>query len=73
MHLREWTYREMNALVRRVGFREAWTYRFGQCRPSGWLNALTFGVEAGVGALPVKLRKAISKRLFLGVTMLVRK
>ncbi len=73
MHLREWTYREMDELVRRVGFREAWTYRFGRCRPSGLWNALTFGLEACVGALPVKLRKAISKRLFLGVTMLVRK
>lgn len=73
MHLREWTYREMDALVRRVGFREAWTYRFGKCRPSALWNALTFGAEACVGALPVKLRKAVSLRLFLGVTMLVRK
>lgn len=73
MHLKEWTYREMDALVRRVGFSEAFTYRFGKCRQSGLWNALTFTLEACVGALPVKLRKAISKRLFLGVTMLVRK
>ena len=73
MHLKEWTYREMNTLVRRIGFSEAFTYRFGKCRQSGLWNALTFTVEAVVGALPVKLRKAISRRLFLGVTMLVRK
>ncbi len=73
MHLREWTYREMNELVRRMGFSESYTYRFGKCRQSALWNALTFTVEALVGALPVKLRKAISRRLFLGVTMLVRK
>jgi len=73
MHLHEWTYHEMNELVRRVGFREAWTYRFGKCRPSGFWNAATFGIEAVVGTLPVKLRKAISRRLFVGVTMMVRK
>ena len=71
--MRKWSYREMNALVRKVGFSEAFTYRFGKCRPSGLWNALTFTVEACVGALPVKLRKATSKRLFLSVTMLVRK
>ncbi len=73
MHLREWTYREMNELVRRVGFSETFTYRFGKCRQNGLFNQLTFSTEACVGALPVKLRKAISRRLFLGVTMLVRK
>lgn len=73
MHLKEWTYREMDALVRRVGFRETYTYRFGKCRQSALWNALTFSVEAVVGALPVSLRKALSRRLFLGVTMLVRK
>ena len=73
MHLKEWTYNEMSALVKKMGFREWYTYRFGKPRESGLWNCGTLMVEGMVGCLPLGLRQKISNRLFKGVTMIVRK
>jgi SAM-dependent methyltransferase len=73
MHLKEWTYREMFALVKKTGFREWYTYRFGVPRESGLYNFGTLFVEGLTGLLPLPLRQKLSNRVFKGVTMLARK
>ena len=71
-HLKEWTYREMNSLLQRVGYSEARIYRLGTAR-GGFVSGLTRGMEAMLGCLPIGLRKRLSQRLFLSVCMRVRK
>lgn len=73
MHLKEWTYREMSALVKKTGFTEWYTYRFGVPRESGLFNFGTLLVEGLFGILPLPLRQKLSQRVFKGVTMLARK
>ena len=73
MHLKEWTYNEMSALVKKMGFREWYTYRFGKPRESGWWNMATLLVEGMAGCLPLAWRQWVSKRAFKGVTMIIRK
>lgn len=73
MHLKEWTYREMFALVKKTGFKEWYTYRFGTPRESGLYNFGTLLVEGVFGMLPLALRQKLSNRVFKGVTMLARK
>ena len=72
-HFKEWTYREMYGLVRRLGFAEGYTYRFGKARCSGLANQLTFALETVGDWLPRKLQKRLFRRLFEGVTMIIRK
>ena len=71
-HMKEWTYREMGELLRSVGFSTWYAYRFDQLRTSGAVNRLNLAAEAVLGAFPIKLRRALSARLFQGVTMLVK-
>ena len=71
-HMKEWTYREMGELLQSVGFSSWCAYRFDQPRASGIINGLNLAAEALLGALPIKLRRALSARLFQGVTMLVK-
>lgn len=70
-HLKEWTYREMGDLLRRVGFSSWHAYRSGRPRTSGLINQANLAVESLLGGLPVKLRRRLSVRLFQGVTMRV--
>jgi hypothetical protein len=69
-HLKEWTYREMFAALKAVGFSRCYTFRRRKARMSGWFNALTLGIEACIGLLPRKLSMPLRRRLFLGVTMI---
>lgn len=71
-HMKEWTFREMGELLHEVGFSAWFAYRFDRPRTSGIINRLNLTAESVVGTLPVKLRRALSGRLFEGVTMLVR-
>ncbi len=73
MHLKEWTYREMSALVKKTGFSEWHTFRFGKPRMSGFFNFLTLFIEGVFGILPYPLRSALSQRAFVGVAMVVKK
>lgn len=72
-HLKEWTYREMWALLRRVGFSTAHTYRFGKARLSGLWNGGTRLLEWLLGGLPRSLQRAASARVFESVTIIARK
>jgi len=72
-HLKEWTYGELGQEVERAGFGEWFTFRFGKARQSRLWNALTLAMERITGWLPARARKAVSRRLFQGVTMLARK
>lgn len=71
-HLKEWTYRELAAVVERAGFDEWFSYRFGRARQSRVWNTATLVVEGALGVLPRPLQKRASQRLFQGVTMLAR-
>lgn len=73
MHLKEWTYREMSDLVKKCGFKEWYTYRFGVPRESGLVNVMTLMVEDVFRIMPLAVRQKISQRIFSGVTMLIRK
>ena len=73
LHMQEWTYREMRALGVKHGFAEGYIYRKGSVRKQWGLNALNDGVEALCGLLPRGLRKAVCKRLFGSVTMMLVK
>lgn len=72
-HLKEWTYREIVPVIKAAGFSRWYTYRSGRARRSSLMNGLTLMAEGLVGLLPRKLQKAISRRLFQGVTMLLVK
>jgi SAM-dependent methyltransferase len=72
-HLKEWTYGEMTDLLRRAGFPSACAYRRGKIRRGGAINFLNRAVESALAVLPYKLRKTLSRRLFVGVTMLAQK
>lgn len=72
-HFKEWTFLEMYRLARRLGFSEAYTYRFGKARCSRLVNGITFAVETVMDCLPRKLQKRLGRRAFEGVTMLLRK
>ena len=71
-HLKEWTYREMGELLKSTGFSVGHPYRSGRPRTSKFVNQSNLAAEALLGALPIKLRRALSGRLFQGVTMLVK-
>lgn len=71
-HLKEWTYGEMGALLHSVGFTAWHAYRSGRPRTSPVINRLNLRAEAMLGALPIKLRRVLSARLFQGVTMRVK-
>ena len=73
MHLKEWTYREMSTLVKKIGFKQWNTFRFGKPRASGLCNLMTLIIEGMVGILPLPVRQKVAGRPFNGVTMFVRK
>lgn len=72
-HFQEWTYGGMMALLRRLGFADTWTFRFGQARASRLWNTATLAVESVVGSLPRPVRRSLSRRLFQNVAMVARK
>lgn len=72
-HLKEWTYRELEEVARRVGFSGVYIFRFGKPRYGWGWNFLNKVVEKIVGILPRKIRKAISARLFPSVNVILRK
>lgn len=69
-HLKEWTYRELFAVLRQAGFSRCHTFRRRKARMSRAFNALTLAGEAAVGRLPRALTGCLRGRLFLGVTMI---
>jgi SAM-dependent methyltransferase len=72
-HLKEWTYRELGAVVKAAGFSGWHTYRFGRLRESQAVNLVTLGAELALGAWPRRLRRKLAARIFSGVTMGVEK
>ncbi|MBI3875164.1 MAG: class I SAM-dependent methyltransferase [Verrucomicrobia bacterium] len=72
-HFQEWTFGGMSHLLNRIGFSGWFVYRKGKPRYSWTVNFLTYAVEWVFGFFPYKLRKALSRRLYVSVTMLVRK
>lgn len=69
-HFKEWTFREMGAVLDAAGFSGWFTYRFGRPRRSRWVNGLTLAVESAFGLLPRRIQRRVSGRLFQGVTMM---
>lgn len=72
-HLKEWTYGELFALVRRHGFRRWYTFRFGRPRPGAVFNGMTLAAEWAFGRLPRKLQRRWSQRLFQGIAMVAER
>lgn len=72
-HLKEWTYRELAALARSVGFSRCHTYRFGRVRESVVVNQLTYGAELALSPWPRRLRRWLSSRIFTGITLALQK
>lgn len=68
-HFKEWTYAEMTALLKRIGFRSSHTYRFGKPRPCVCWTAATLFLEFLFSLLPRKLQRRLSSRIFQAVTM----
>lgn len=68
-HLKEWTYRELRAVIAEAGFSASYPFRWGRARQSGLWNAATLLAESVTGTLPRGLQKRLSQKLFQGVTM----
>ncbi len=73
LHLQEWTYKELRAIVARQGFGESFAYRRGRPVRSRWGNALNDGAEALFSLLPRKFRRAMCRRKFDSVAMMAVK
>jgi len=69
-HLKEWTYREMFAVLKSAGFSRCYTFRRRRARMTGWFNFATLGIERIVGLLPKKISNPLRLKLFLGVTVI---
>jgi len=72
-HLKEWTYRELAAVVKAARFSRWHSYRLGRLRPSWAVNLVTLGAELALSPWPRRLRRKLSARLFTAVTMGVQK
>jgi SAM-dependent methyltransferase len=72
-HLKEWDYRQMHALLHRIGFSQARIYSRGRPLQSPAVNGLVRAVESALGLLPYALRKSLSRRQFDNVIMLAVK
>lgn len=72
-HLKEWTYRELFALAKKVGFSNAYVYRFGKPQKCSLINGLNLFVESIVSISPKKIRRVVCKRLFNSVIVLLKK
>lgn len=72
-HLKEWDYRQMCALLHRLGFSHTSIYSRGKPLTSGLANGLVRTVEGALGVLPHGVRKALSKRQFDSVIMMAHK
>jgi len=72
-HFQEWTFGDMSRVLDRAGFSGWFVYRRGRPRFGYTMNFLTYTSEWLLGLLPFKLRRSLSQRLFVGVTMLARK
>ncbi len=68
-HLKEWTYREMIAMLRRNGFDYWQCYRRGRPRSSAWVAVATVLGERCLELLPRALQRSLSRRLYRSVTM----
>lgn len=72
-HFKEWTYRELDRLLGKVGFSGWYSYRCARLWRSQMVNKLTLGIEAAASLLPTKIRRNICRRLFQSVTMIAYK
>lgn len=73
LHMQEWTYRDLIALCRKHGFGAAYAFRSGEVRKSALVNGLNLALESVCGLLPAPLRRAVCKKLFGSVTLMVVK
>ncbi len=72
-HLKEWTYFEMIALLKRHGFSDLTVFHLGKPRPGAAIRLLTTLGERVLQPLPGKFRQWVCRRLYQSVTMIVRK
>ena len=73
LHLQEWTYKDLRAILQRQGFSESFAYRCGKPVKSKWGNMLNDGVEALLSVLPRKVRRCVCRRKFDSVAMMAVK
>jgi SAM-dependent methyltransferase len=72
-HLKEWTYRELVTLAKKVGFSGVFAYRFGKPQECLVINKANLWLESVMSVFPKKFRRLICKRLFNSVIVLLRK
>lgn len=72
-HMREWSYRELTDITRRLGYERAGLYRQRKFYASPLVNRVNDLVEAGMDWLPRRWEKRLSRRLFTSVNMAIRK
>jgi len=72
-HLKEWDYRQMTALLQRIGFSKSQIYSRGKPIESAAMNGVVRGIEAMLGVLPYGLRKSLSRRQYDNVIMVAQK
>lgn len=68
-HFQEWTYREMQRVLRHHGFSRMLAIRSARPLASRSMNCLHNLVEFLTGLLPLDLRRRVSSRLFVSVCM----
>ncbi len=73
LHLQEWTYKELRAIVSRQGFGHSYAFRRGRPLKSAWGNALNDTAETVFGVLPRRLRRPVCRRKFDSVAMMAVK
>jgi SAM-dependent methyltransferase len=73
LHMQEWTYRELRAIVHRQGFSKTFAYRSGKPLRSAIGNLINDGIEGFLDMLPRSLRWKLSQRFFASVAMMAVK
>ncbi len=72
-HLREWSYREVAAEARAVGFEQVHAYWNGRGQRLALPLGLLCAVEAGIACLPLGIRRSLGHRLIPMVTVALEK
>jgi len=68
LHLKEWTYRELERAALDAGFSRLVPFRRGRPRTDAIARIETAGLEAALAPLPRPLQRRLSRRLFQSVT-----
>jgi SAM-dependent methyltransferase len=72
-HLHEWTYREIGAVARRIGYRRAQAFWNARGRCVAWPWPVAIATEACIARWPPGLRRTLGHRLIPMVTLAVVK